>query len=117
MPRNEENPFKMGYDQELDVSPELDTDVASYYLTISGILRWMIELRRIDIITKVLLLSSHIALPREGHLEVAVHVMAHVGNKYSSRLVYDSSYLEIDYSVFKECDWSEFYRNDNEAIP
>ena len=77
----------------------------------------MIELRRIDIITKVLLLSSDIALPREGHLEVAVHVMAHVGNKYSSRLVYDSSYLEIDYSVFKECDWSEFYRNDNEAIP
>ena len=57
----------MGYDQELDTSPELDTDTASYYLTVIGILRWIIELGRNDIITNVLLLSSHVALPREGH--------------------------------------------------
>ena len=64
-----ENPFKMGYDPELDTSPVLDLDAASYYLTIIGILRWMVELARMDIITKVSLLSSHVALPREGHLE------------------------------------------------
>ena len=34
-----ENPFKMGYDPEWDVSPELDPDAASYYLTNIGILR------------------------------------------------------------------------------
>ena len=77
----------------------------------------MIELRRIDIITEVLLLSSHVALPREGHLEAAVHVMAHVGQKYNSRLVYDPLYPEIDHSVFKNCDWSEYYRNAKESIP
>ena len=65
----------MGYDPELDTSPELDPDAASYYLTIIGILRWMVELGRIDIITKVSLLSSHVALPRGGHMEAAVHVM------------------------------------------
>ena len=81
MPKKAENPFKMGNDPELDISPELDPDAASYYLTIIGILRWMVELGRIDIITEVLLLSSHVALPREGHLEAAVHVMAHVGQK------------------------------------
>ena len=43
MPKKAENPFKMGYDPELDTSPELDPDTASYYLTIIGILRWMIE--------------------------------------------------------------------------
>ena len=58
--------------------------------------------------TKVSLLSSYIALPREGHLDAAVHVMAHVGQKYNSRLVYDPSYPEIDHSIFKKCDWSEF---------
>ena len=73
----------MGYDPELDTSPELDPNTASYYLTIIGILRWMVELGRIDIITEVSLLSSNVALSREGHLEVAVHVMAHVG--YISR--------------------------------
>ena len=29
----------------------------------------------------------------------------------------DPSYPEIDHSVFKECDWSEFYRDVKEAIP
>ena len=83
MPKKAENPFKMSYDLELDTSPELDPDVASYYLMIIGILRWMIELGRFDIITKVSLLLSHIALPREGHLEAVVHVMAHVGQRYN----------------------------------
>ena len=43
MPKKAENPFKISYDPELDISPELDPDAASYYLTIIGILRWMIE--------------------------------------------------------------------------
>ena len=78
LPKKAENPFKMGYISE-DISQELDPDVASYYLTVIGILRWMVELGRIDIILEVLLLSSHVALPIEGHLEAAVHAMAHVG--------------------------------------
>ena len=80
-------------------------------------LRWMIELGRINIITEVSLLSSHVALPREGHIDAAVHAMAHVGQKYNSRLVYDPLYPEIDYSVFKKCVWSEFYRDAKESIP
>ena len=72
----------MGYDPELDTSSELYPDAASHFLTIMGNIRWMIELERIDIITKVSLLSSHVALPREGHLEAVVHVMAHVGQRY-----------------------------------
>ena len=58
------------------------------YLTIIGILRWIIKLGRINIITKVSLLSSHVALLREGHLEAAINVLAHVGQRYNSRLVY-----------------------------
>ena len=68
----------------------------------------MIELERIDRVTKMSLLSSHVALPREGHLEAAVHIMTHAGQKYNFRLVYDPSY--------QECDWSEFYRDAKEAI-
>ena len=66
----------MDYDPELDTRPELDPDTASYYLTIIDILRWMIELERIHIATKMLL-TSHVALPREGHLDAAVHAIAH----------------------------------------
>ena len=98
-----ENPFKMGYDQELDTSPELEPD--AYYLTVIGILRGMIKLGRIYIITKVSLLSSHVALSREGHLDAAVHVIiTYVGQRYISRLMYDPLYPEIDHSGFKKCD-------------
>ena len=74
----------------------------------------MIKLGRINILTKVSLLSSHVALPRERHLQAAVHVMAHVGQRYNSRLENDPLYPETDHSVFKQCDWSEFYKD---AIP
>ena len=43
--------------------------------------------------------------------------MAHFGQKYNVRLVYDPTYPEIDHSVFKECDLSEFYTDAKEAIP
>ena len=43
--------------------------------------------------------------------------MAHIGQGYNSRLVYDPTYLEIDHSVFKECDWLEFYWDAKEGIP
>ena len=29
---------------------------------------------------------------------------------------YDPSYLETDHSVFKICDWSEFYQDAKDAI-
>ena len=74
-PKKAKCSFKMGYDPELDTSPELDPNAVFYYLSVISILRWMIKLGRIDIITKVSLLSSHAALPREGNLEAAVHVM------------------------------------------
>ena len=49
----------------------------------------------------MLLMSSHVAFPREGHLDAAVHVMAHVGQRYNSKLVYDSSYPEIGHNALR----------------
>ena len=86
----------------MNTRPELYPDATSYYLTIISILRWMIELERIDIITKVLLLLPYIACPGEGQLEAAMHVMTHNGQRYNSRFVYDSSYPEIDLSIIKK---------------
>jgi hypothetical protein len=38
--------------------------------------------------------------------------------KYNhSSMVFDWTYLELDESVFQECDWSEFYPDAKEAIP
>ena len=79
MPKRAENPFGMGHDLSMSVSSEISPDAASYFQSIIGNFRWMVELGRIDINTGLSLLSSHFALPREGHLEAAVHRMAYIG--------------------------------------
>ena len=58
-PKQTDNPFKIGYDPELDVSQELEPDAALGFQSVSGILRWITKHESIDIMTKVSLLLSH----------------------------------------------------------
>ena len=78
LPRKAENPFRMGYEPELDESTPLNAELSSYYQSIIGVMWWMVELGWIDIATEVSLLSSHLAYPREGHFEEALHIMAYL---------------------------------------
>ena len=68
-------------------------------------------------ITEVSLLSSHLALPREGHLEVLYRVFAYLKNKHNAVMLFDPSYPPIDMETFKVCDWKEFYGDAKEPIP
>jgi len=77
----------------------------------------MVELGRIDIATKISLRSSHLAYPREGHLEAALHVMGYLKQKHNSCLIFDPTYPKIDMSSFPTYDWTEFYGDVKEAIP
>jgi hypothetical protein len=65
------SPLPANYRPEFDMTEELEGEEASYYQSLVGILRWMVELGRIDIITEVSMLASHLALPRRGHLEAS----------------------------------------------
>jgi hypothetical protein len=62
-------PFVKDYRPEINISPELGTDDGTYYQSQLGVLQYMEELGRVGIITEVSMLSSHLACPREGHLE------------------------------------------------
>ena len=61
-------------------------------------------------------LPSHLALPRDEHLDAAVHVMASAQQMYNSKLVYNPAYLDIDCNVFKKYDCTQFYHDAKEAI-
>ena len=50
-------------------------------------------------------------------MEAVVNILAYMGQKYNSRLVYDQIYPEIDCIVFKKCDWTQSYQDANDAIP
>ena len=107
---NAPNPFPLGYEPCMDVSPLLSPDEASYFKTIIGVMRWMVELGRIDIAVEVSQLSSFLAMPRQGHLVNALNIMYYLKIKHNSRLVLDPSYPGIDMSEFKSNEnWAPFY--------
>ena len=66
-----ENSFECGHCPELDVSLVLKPDEASYYEFLIEVIRWITEIWHTDIKTKVFLLSSHSAMPRQKHIEAA----------------------------------------------
>ena len=67
--------------------------------------------------TEVSMLASHLAMPREGHLEAIFHIYAYLKQKYNWRLAFDPTYLSIELSDFKECGWKQSYGDVTEAMP
>jgi hypothetical protein len=89
-----------------------------FYQAQVGVLRWCVELGCIDIITEVSELASHLALPREGHLDEAIfHLFSYVKKRHNARAVSDPSYPLIDMMSFKECNCKAFYGDAEKAIP
>jgi hypothetical protein len=68
LPKKVETPFSYGYRPELDFSAELNSQTMNYYQGLIGVLRWIVELGRINIAVPVTMLSRYLISPREGHI-------------------------------------------------
>ena len=86
--------FLSGWKPELDVTPLLSDEDACYYQQQIGVMRWMVDLGRIDICTECSKLAAFSAAPRHGHLAVIFHVFAHLKAHQRSKLVLDPRYVE-----------------------
>ena len=117
LPKLCSNPFELNCEPEMDTSPVLNAELASWYASLVGMLRWMVEIGRVDIITEVSMVASHMAMPREGHLDAVLHIFGYLKIKYNSRMCFDPTVPYCDEKAFKECDWKEFYGDVAEAIP
>ena len=62
---NPSAPFPRGYEAEMDVSQVLTGERATSYQSCIGVLLWMVVIGRIVMITEVLILSLHLAMPRD----------------------------------------------------
>jgi hypothetical protein len=71
----------------------------------------------INIITEVLMLSTYLCLPREGHLEPVFHVFAYPGQHHNARVVFDPTYPAVDMGTFINTDWKSMYVDVKEIIP
>ena len=108
------NMLPTNYSPELDVSEELDEENASYYQQQIGVLRWLVELGRWDIVREVSALAAHTALPREGHLGAVLHLYAYLKQCPNCELVFDPRYLP--WEPHKDCDWSDFYNTEDPVM-
>jgi hypothetical protein len=104
-----------GYRPELDVSNLLDDEDASYYMQQIGVLRWAVELARVDICCEVSMMAAFNAMPRRGHLEAVFHIFAYLNSHLRSFLVLDDSYVDIP--TPNKPDWSDFYPDVKEELP
>ena len=106
LPPRAEWPLTSEYRPELDTTRELNDVDASHYQSLIGVLRWIVELGRVDITTEVSMMSSHLALPRQGHLEQVYHIFAYLKKYHNTEMVFDPTEPEIDKSMFERQDWS-----------
>jgi hypothetical protein len=88
-PKRASTPMVTNYRPDLDVSPVLDAELSNYYQSLIGVLRWVVEIGRIEITTEVSMLAAHMAMPREGHLYAVFRIFAYLKIKHNSRVVYD----------------------------
>jgi hypothetical protein len=86
-------------------------------LDVIGVLRWAVELGRLDILLEMLLLSAFLASPREGHLEAVYHIFGYLKSHPKRKIAFNPSYPDISKSRFLQHDWTDFYRGATEAIP
>lgn len=111
------SPMSSGYRPELDSSPLLGPEKASYFMSLMGVLRWAIELGRLDIMVEAGLLSRFMAAPREGHLDQMFHIFAYLKKYNRSTVAFDWTKPQLDESKFTKCDWTENYPDAKEPIP
>ena len=48
------------------------------YQELVGVLWWAVELGRVDILLETAMMSTHLALPRKGHLEQLYHIFGYL---------------------------------------
>lgn len=104
------------YRPEIDVSAYCTDEDSDFYQQQIGVLRWMVELGRVDITCETSMLAAYTAAPREGHLKALLHMYAYLATHDRSKLVFDDSYTVITDELENQ-DWSSFYPNAKEDIP
>lgn len=104
-----------GYRPEVDVSEYCDSERANYYQQQIGVLRWAVELGRIDIACEVSMLAAFSAAPRVGHFNSMLHVFSYLRQHDRSKLVFDDSYIDVDDEL--DVDWHQFYPDASEETP
>ena len=101
----------------MDCTGESKAEGLQFYQELIGSLRWAVEIGRVDILLETTLMSTYLAMPREGHLEQVLHIFGYLKCHKKMRILFDSGCPKVKENWFKKYDWFDFYRDAKEAIP
>ena len=115
--RDEHCPYFSSYRPELEVTNELYEEFTKRFQKIIGVLRWSIELGRIDIMAELSCLSQHSCSFLDGHLIALCKVFRYQQNNLSKNpgwITFDAACLHTDGKLFegitRELEyWKDFY--------
>jgi hypothetical protein len=110
-------PLPSEYRPELETSPELKREGIQTYQELIGVLRWAVELGRVDMLLETSLMATYMAMPREGHLQMLYRIFGFLKLHPKRKLAFDPQHPDISEKMFRKCDWHDFYRGVVEAIP
>ena len=116
LPKRCITPLTGGYHPSVDTSPELDAEETQFYQECVGILRWAVELGRVDILLEVALMSQYLANPRRGHLDQIYHIFGYLSQVGKRTIYLDPDYPDITQERFAQFDWTDFYAGAKEPI-
>jgi hypothetical protein len=110
-------PLPGNYHPELDTSPFLRDDEIELYQSYIGVLRWAVELGRIDLTFSVSLMARFASCPREDHFTKVLGMFSYVKKHLRSRIVFDYFTRDWSHIQWTSHDWKDYYPDAMETIP
>jgi hypothetical protein len=111
-------PIVAGTHPELDTSKFLDDENTQLYQSYIGVLRWAVELGRIDLAHAAGVMARFSAAPRHGHMNEVLRILAYCKKHLQSKLVFDPAARDFNDTEWIGQDWKIFYPDiDGEVLP
>ena len=96
---------------------EMNAEGLQVYQQLIGILRWSVDIGRVDILPEVSFLSSQLALLHVGHLQAVYMVFWYLNQVPKRKMYFDPRKPMISKDRFHKFDWEYFYPDACEPIP
>ena len=96
LPSKCDTPMRLVYRPELDESPELKSDGVQHYQELIGVLRWAVELVSVDIFYEITTMSTHLDMPRIGHLQELFHMFGYLKANPKRKVAFDPDHPMFD---------------------
>lgn len=113
-----DTPAPTDFHPEIDSTEFLDDDTTTLYQSYIGILRWAVELGRIDLNHFASTMAKFSASPREGHLFALIRFFAYVKKHLQSGIIINSDEIYWTSTEWVSKDWDRFYPDINgELLP